>query len=104
MRPHPLLAGVEETRGVWGWFLALGILLLGLGFIALGAPWVVELASVLLFGWLLLLGGIMEVVSAGWARRWGGFFLHLVAGLLDVVVGLLIVSKPTAALEAITLV
>jgi uncharacterized membrane protein HdeD (DUF308 family) len=103
MRPHPLLAGIEEIRSVWGWFLALGVLLLGLGFIALSAPWLIALSTILLFGWLLLLGGVMEVVSAAWARRWSGFFLHLVTGLLDGVVGLLIVSKPDRALDFFTL-
>ncbi len=45
----------------------------------------------------------MEVVSAFWARRWSGFFLHLLGGVLDCVIGLLVVSHPAAAAAALTL-
>src|SRR5262249_14544817 len=61
------------------------------------------LVSVLLFGWLLLVSGVMEIVSAIWARRWTGFFLHLLAAALDIVIGLLIVAHPAAAAAVLTL-
>jgi uncharacterized membrane protein HdeD (DUF308 family) len=57
----------------------------------------------LLFGWFLIVTGVMEVVSAVWARRWTGFFLHLLAGILDGIIGLLIVTHPGAALLGLTL-
>jgi uncharacterized membrane protein HdeD (DUF308 family) len=100
---HPLLAGLEEVRRNWFWFLALGIALIVLGVLALGAPWLVTVASVLLFGWLLLFAGVAEAVGAFWARRWSGFFLHLLGGVLNIVIGLLLVAHPTLAALALTL-
>ena len=34
------------------------------------------------FGFLLLFGAGVQVVSGIWTRRWSGFFLHLFSGLL----------------------
>jgi len=94
-------------RGVfrhhWGWFAVLGILLIVLGIAALAASALTTLISVLLLGWLLVLGGGVQTVHAFWARRWGGVFAHLVAGVLSLVVGLLFLTRPTLAELALTL-
>jgi uncharacterized membrane protein HdeD (DUF308 family) len=103
MNAHPLLVGIDEVRRNWGWFLVLGISLVVLGVFAISWSLLATIASVLLFGWLLVISGVLEVASSIWARRWTGFFLHLLAGVLDVVVGLLIVTHPVAAAAALTL-
>jgi uncharacterized membrane protein HdeD (DUF308 family) len=59
------LIGAEELKGSWGWFLALGIVLVLLGVPALDWAVVATLVSVVLFGWLLHLGG----VSCPWSMR-----------------------------------
>lgn len=100
----PLLTGVEAIRRNWGWFLVLGILLIILGTVAIGIPWLMTLASVLFFGWLMLVGGILEAVHAFWSRRWSGFFLHLLIGVLDAIIGLLIITKPAASAVVITMI
>lgn len=87
----------------WRWFMALGIGLVVLGMIAVGSTYVVGLLTVVLFGVLLLMGGVAQIVSAFWAGRWSGFLLHLLVGLFYVVTGLLIVDAPEDALEALTL-
>jgi uncharacterized membrane protein HdeD (DUF308 family) len=104
MIAHALWTGIEEVRRNWGWFLALGIALIVLGVFAVVAAEIATLASVLLFGWLILIGGMLEVVTAFWARQWSGFFLHLLAGVLYMVIGLLIVGHPVAAAAGLTLV
>ncbi len=40
---------------------------------------------------------IIEIVRAFGVRRWGGFFLHPIGGVLGVLVGLLVVTHPLAA-------
>ena len=97
------LAGIEEIRRNWGWFLALGIALVLLGVFALVAAEIATLASVLLFGWLVLVGGVFEVVAAFWARQWSGFILHLLVGFLYVVVGGLMIGHPVAVAAGLTL-
>jgi len=87
----------------WRWFIALGIGLVLLGMVAIGSTYAVGLFTVVLFGVLLLMGGVAQIVSAFWAGRWSGFLLHLLVGLFYVVTGLLIVDAPEDALEALTL-
>jgi uncharacterized membrane protein HdeD (DUF308 family) len=93
----------QELRRHRGWFVALGVALVVLGVVALGAVGLVTLASVLLFGWLLLIGGIMQIVHAFRVRRWGGFPRHLLGGVLSLVVGLLIARNPVAGAASLTL-
>src|SRR5262249_53788819 len=99
----PVSPGLDEVRRNWGWFLVLGIALIVLGIFALGYALLFTELAVLVFGFLLLVSGVLQAVQAVWARRWSGFFLHLLAGILDVVVGLLIVSHPTATALVLTL-
>ncbi len=97
------LAGAAELRRKWGWFVALGIVLVILGMIALGSALFVTLASMLFFGWLMIFGGIVEAVHAFSCKRWSGFFLDLLTGLLYVVVGFIIVNHPLQTAVALTL-
>jgi uncharacterized membrane protein HdeD (DUF308 family) len=96
--------GAEELKRGWGWFLALGIVLVILGVVALSWAVLTTLVSAVLFGWLLLVGGVLSVVHAFLRRRWGGFFLELFAGILYAVVGLMIVGNPAEGALALTLV
>jgi uncharacterized membrane protein HdeD (DUF308 family) len=104
MIARAVLTGVEEIRRNWGWFLVLGIALIVLGVLALGAVGLTTIAVVLVVGWLVLIGGAFEVAAAFWARQWSGFFLHLLVGFLYVVVGVLILGHPVAAAAGFTLV
>jgi len=94
---------LQELRRNWGWFLVLGIALIVLGACAIGSAFTATLATVMTFGILVLVGGCVEVVSSFWARQWGGFFLHLLAGILYAVIGFLMVTRPLAAAAGLTL-
>ena len=97
------LTGADEIRRSWGWFLGLGIVLIILGAIAIGSAFLMTIASVFLFGWILIIGGVMEVVHAFWHKRWAGFFLDLLTGLLYVVVGWMMVNNPQESALLLTL-
>ncbi len=98
------LIGLTELKRNWGWFLALGIALVVLGIVALGATVATTIVSVLLFGWLLIVGGIFQGVHAFWRERgWGGFFIDLLTGILYVVVGFMIVAHPAESALTLTL-
>jgi uncharacterized membrane protein HdeD (DUF308 family) len=94
---------LEHLCERWRWFMALGIGLVVLGLIAVGSTYVVGLLTVVMFGLLLLAGGVAQIVSAFWAGRWSGFMLHLLIGIFYVVTGMLVVDAPENALEALTL-
>lgn len=90
-------------RGNWLWFVLVGISLIVLGCLALGAIGIATLASVLVFGILLTAGGIAETIGAFWSRGWSGFFNQLLSGLLSLVVGLLFLRAPGEAMLVLTM-
>ena len=94
---------LSAFRRNWLWFVLLGGALIFVGLIALGSLWIASLATAVVIGALLVVGGVVEIVGAFWSRRWGGFFLHLLSGLLSLVVGGLFLRAPVDALLALTL-
>lgn len=98
-----LLAGLEEVRRHWGWHLALGTLLLVLGLVAIAYAVTTSLVSVLFFGWMLVVSGVVQGILAFRVQHWSGFFLHLLAALLEIIVGVLVISGPTQAAVGLTL-
>jgi uncharacterized membrane protein HdeD (DUF308 family) len=97
------LVGTGDLRKRWRSVLWFGVLLVVLGGIATGAAPFLTLASMYLFGGLLMLVGILQGVHAFAYRRWGGFFVDLLASLLYLVLGFMIVANPGATAEALTL-
>ena len=95
--------GAGELRHCGLWFVLLGVALAGVGFIALLAPWIASLATALAIGVLLCVSGVAETAGSFWSRRWSGFFLHLLSGVLSLVVGVLCLWLPVDALLGITL-
>ncbi|MCU1287251.1 MAG: hypothetical protein JWO13_3601 [Acidobacteriales bacterium] len=94
---------LEELRHQWGWFLALGVALIFLGTVALFFVPAATVATVMVLGWLMVLSGIVETVHAFRVHRWGGFFLHLIGGVLGIAIGLIVVFHPLAGALAWTL-
>jgi uncharacterized membrane protein HdeD (DUF308 family) len=97
------LIGLEQVRHRWGWFLALGIILIAFGVIALSFVPAATLGSVLALGWLMVVSGIIEGVYAFYARRWSGVLLHVLGAVLAILVGLMVVTHPVAGALAWTL-
>jgi uncharacterized membrane protein HdeD (DUF308 family) len=98
-----LLLHEEELRSHWGWVLALGVLTLILGTIALVMIPIATIAAVLVLGWVMVLGGVIEAIHAFRVRGWRGGSLHLIAGILGILIGLMIVTHPVAGALAWTL-
>lgn len=93
----------DNLRPKWGWLLVLGIIMVVLGTVALFMMPAATLGAVLVLSWLLVISGVVEFVHAFRVRRWGGFFLHLIGGVLGVLVGLLVITHPFAGAVAWTL-
>jgi uncharacterized membrane protein HdeD (DUF308 family) len=90
----------------WLWFLILGIALVVVGLLAISADFLTvltTLTTMFVLGVLLIAGGVVQIVNAFLARSWRGFFLHLLAGALHLVVGELMIEHPLMAAEALTL-
>jgi uncharacterized membrane protein HdeD (DUF308 family) len=74
-----------------------------LGVVAIGSAFVATMATVLVFGILLLFGALFQVVTAFWGRSWRGFFLHLLGGVLYLIVGIFMIDHPVEAAVGVTL-
>jgi uncharacterized membrane protein HdeD (DUF308 family) len=96
--------GTEELKRGWGWLVGVGIALIILGLIALYCAVTATMVSVDIFGWLLVIGGVLSLVDAFVQRRWGGFFMELFAGILYIIVGLMVVANTAASAVVLTLV
>jgi uncharacterized membrane protein HdeD (DUF308 family) len=87
----------------WGWFLALGAALLLLGIAAVARAVTATVASMLFFGWLLVLAGAIEGIQAVAVGHWAGFFQHLFAAILFLVAGFILAFRPVISAEVLTL-
>ena len=82
--------------------IGMGIALIILGAIAIGSSFITTLATVLVFGLLLLLGAVFQLVTAFWGRRWRGFVLHLLTGVLYFIAGVFMIENPLEAALGLT--
>jgi len=74
-----------------------------LGLTALVIMPAATLGTILVLGWLLVVSGIAEMVQVFRVRRWGGLFLHVIGGILGVLIGLLVITRPLVGAMASTL-
>lgn len=87
----------------WGWFVALGVALLILGVFALGNLIAATIASVLFVGALMIVAGLFQIAAAIRFRKWGGFALWLISGVIYTAAGALAFYNPMLAAQAFTL-
>ncbi len=87
---------LQTLRDQWIWFLLAGCALVVFGTIAIGWSCLgtITIAATWLFGFLLLAGGITEIIHAFAATRWSGTLMHVLLGILNVAVGLMIIDDP----------
>ncbi|HUJ24448.1 MAG TPA: HdeD family acid-resistance protein [Myxococcales bacterium] len=87
----------------WGRLLAVGIVMIVLGVVAIVFARQSTIASVMVYGWLIMLAGAVEFAASFWAMRASRVILHLLSGVLGIVVGILLVVHPNAGAQALTL-
>ena len=86
-----------------GWFVAMAVVFIILGVMAIVEPAVAGLAVAILVGWLLIFGGVAHIVSAfggGGARR---VVWQLLVGAVYLVGGLYFLTHPLLGLGTLTL-
>jgi len=95
--------GSSELRMRWGWVVALGVIFLVAGIIALGSVVTATVASVFVVGVMMTLSGIAEIIHGFQMRTWGRFFLWILIGALYVLAGFVAFSNPLLASVVLTL-
>jgi uncharacterized membrane protein HdeD (DUF308 family) len=95
---------VRNRTHDWGATLAIGIVLMLIGLVALGATTMTGVVAVLYVGAMLIAVGILEIISAFRVRHAGGPWLaYVLAGVLSIVVGALFLDRPLVTLASLTL-
>jgi len=91
-------------RAKSGWIIALGVVYLIAGFIALGSVMMATVASVLIVGVMMIIAGVAEVFSAFQIKSWGKFLLWVLLGLLYIIAGFVTFQNPLLAAVLLTLI
>jgi uncharacterized membrane protein HdeD (DUF308 family) len=100
VRPKDETAKLSRS---FGRLAALGVVLVLAGLVGLVYTGVATLTSMLLFGWLLLIGGAVGLLHAVQARDSNFFWLGAVVAALNLAAGVVVIAKPEAAAEALTM-
>jgi len=96
-------SGLEPLRAKSGWKVALGVVYVIAGVIALGSVALATVASVFVVGIMMVIAGVAEVVNAFQIKTWGKFLLWLLLGALYIVAGFLTFENPLLAAATLTL-
>ena len=87
-----------------GWSIALSILLILAGLFAILVPPISGLAVTLIFGWLMIVSGIVHFVFAFKTHTTGGVIWELLVGAVYLVTGVYLILHPLDALIVLTLI
>ena len=98
------MAGLEEVRKSWGWFIGLGILLMVLGAICIVKAHTATMFSILALGWVLVISAVFWFIGSFQTWGWSGFFIYLLNALISGVVGYLLIRHPDAGAVGVTMV
>ena len=97
-------AGLAPLRAKWGWIVALGVVYVIAGFIALSSIVMATVASVFVVGVMMIIAGVAEVFYAFQIKTWGRFLVWALLGVLYIVAGFMTFENPLLAAVLLTLV
>jgi uncharacterized membrane protein HdeD (DUF308 family) len=86
-----------------GWSIALSILMIVAGILAIVVPPIAGIAVTIFFGWLLIFSGIVHLVFAWQTRSTGSMIWELLVGVVYCAVGVYLLLNPVVGLVALTL-
>lgn len=90
----------EEIQKSSGFIIVSGILLLLMGIFAMGSPLIAGVSLAMMIGIMLIIGGIAQL---SFAFKSGKSLFAFVLGVLTVVIGGYMASRPGAALASLTI-
>jgi uncharacterized membrane protein HdeD (DUF308 family) len=94
----------KQIADHWGWFLALGILLVLAGVAAILFPLVSTIATKIALGWIFLVSGALLIIHAFSSQQWRGFIWGLLLGVLYVIAGGWLAFFPFTGIITLTLI
>src|ERR1700688_1781461 len=97
------VSGLQPLRAKSGWIVALGVIYVIAGFVALGSVILATVATVFVVGIMMVIAGVAEVINAFQIKTWGRFLLWLLLGALYIVAGFITFENPLLAAAILTL-
>ena len=94
---------LAPLRAGSGWIVALGVVYVIAGFIALGSIVLATVASVLVVGVMMIIAGVAEVFNAFQIKSWGKFLFWALLGVLYIIAGFITFENPLFAAVVLTL-
>ena len=93
----------ELLRAKCGWIIALGVVYLVAGIVALSSVAFATAVTVFLVGVMMIVSGVAEVINAFQLKSWGKFLLWVLLGALYVVAGIVTIENPLLTAKLLTL-
>ena len=105
------MANVKEAVGDWaheakknaGWLVALGVVTVIAGVLAIGSPLASGLLVVVILGIAMTIGGVTRTIGTFSAGSFGQGALAFIGGILTFGAGLMLVARPGIGLATLTL-
>jgi uncharacterized membrane protein HdeD (DUF308 family) len=97
------MRGPGLIRKASGWFIAIAVVFILLGIMAIVEPQVAGLAIAILVGWLLIFGGMMHLIQTFGGGGVGRVIWQVILGLIYVVGGIYFLKHPLLGLGTLTL-
>jgi uncharacterized membrane protein HdeD (DUF308 family) len=93
----------RQLQRHWRLFLAEGLFFIVLGLLAILVPHIFSVVMVIFLGWLILFGGVVQMARALLFSNMPGFGLWLAMGVLQIILGYLLIAKPIAGVVTLTM-
>ncbi|MEU7146953.1 HdeD family acid-resistance protein [Streptomyces sp. NPDC045456] len=92
-----------ELKRSFGLLAVLGAILVVAGLVGLVYVGFATLTSMLLFGWLLLIGGVVGLLHAIQSRGTSFFWLAVIVAALNIAAGVVVIRQPEVAAAGLTM-
>ena len=92
------------VRQVSTWSIVWGVLLIILGMLAIGSPFLAAIAVTGFIAWLIVLGGVVHVILAFQAHGAGSLIWKLLVGFAYLLFGGYLIMHPVQGVASLTLV
>ncbi|EYR79183.1 MULTISPECIES: HdeD family acid-resistance protein [unclassified Shinella] len=99
----PGMNPLSDVRAKWGWFVALGVVLLVFGGIAAANLFWATVASVYYVGMLMIVGGAVHLAHAFQVKAWRETIAWALSALLYLAAGVLAFVNPVLTSAVLTL-
>jgi uncharacterized membrane protein HdeD (DUF308 family) len=93
----------ESLNARWGLLMFQGVVLVILGALAIAMPFLATIAVEIYVGWLFLIAGVIGLIGMFSAHHAAAFLWTLVTAALSLALGVLLLWKPIAGVETLTL-